>query len=404
VDNHKLKTEPRARGALLWPLAIGAALCLAAAGATNVASSMATSTNAATATNKAAVANKLVVASWNVENLFDWLDDPDNEGDDEFTPRGPRYWTYPRYRQKLTNLAEVISIMRPDILCLQEIENRKVLNDLCYVLDTGFNWKMPVIVHREGGDPRGIDVAILARHEPQQTKWLQPSLGRRDQTMVTFELAGRPLTIICHHWKSQYGDAEESLKARTAEAQHLATQVQKMLKRDPTAAIIATGDFNDQCDNPVLVNEAGLKLWPQTPATAASKHLFNLAGILPKGERGTYYYSKNRVWNSFDSISVSPGMLPEARSPAAWLVLTNTYGRYIANVQTNKAGYPLSYWRALRSETGRRKVGYSDHFPVYVELASHAPATSTADSTKEPWSRRLWRRLKSPFRSTSPSD
>ncbi|NLG00080.1 MAG: endonuclease/exonuclease/phosphatase family protein, partial [Lentisphaerae bacterium] len=40
----------------------------------------------------------LVVASWNVENLFDTEDDPDNEGDDGFTPRGWMRWTPSRYR------------------------------------------------------------------------------------------------------------------------------------------------------------------------------------------------------------------------------------------------------------------------------------------------------------------
>lgn len=29
---------------------------------------------------------ELVLLQWNVENFFDWEDDPDNEGDDEFTP------------------------------------------------------------------------------------------------------------------------------------------------------------------------------------------------------------------------------------------------------------------------------------------------------------------------------
>ena len=46
-----------------------------------------------------------VIAFWNVENLFDTIDDPLKQ-DNEFTPQGALAWTGERYRHKLTNLAE----------------------------------------------------------------------------------------------------------------------------------------------------------------------------------------------------------------------------------------------------------------------------------------------------------
>jgi hypothetical protein len=50
------------------------------------------------------------VANWNVENLYDAVDDPDNDGDDEFLPNNPTTrWTQVRYETKLDNLAQVIS-------------------------------------------------------------------------------------------------------------------------------------------------------------------------------------------------------------------------------------------------------------------------------------------------------
>ena len=42
---------------------------------------------------------------YNLENLWDTEDDPDNPGDDEFTPSGPYEWTDTKYRQKLDNVA-----------------------------------------------------------------------------------------------------------------------------------------------------------------------------------------------------------------------------------------------------------------------------------------------------------
>lgn len=348
--------------------------------------------------------NTLVVATWNVENLFDSFDDPENPGDDEFTPRGKMYWSYPRYRQKLTNLAEVVAAMRPDILCLQEVENRRVLNDLSFVTEHAFGWRLPVIIHREGSDPRGIDVAILARHEPNHIAWFWPGFGRRDQLAATFDIDGRELTIYCNHWKSWYGDSEESSKIRTREARTLAREVRRHLKATPDAALLATGDFNDQVDSSILTTEAGFVLWPCTPPSHPNALLYNLSGLLPPNARGTYYYSKNKVWNTFDSMSVSPGMLPNAAVPAAWQVATNTYGRFISDAQTNAAGRPLSYWRALRTEKGRRKVGVSDHFPIRVELrhAGAAEPASPPDDVALSWGTRQWRKVRQFFNPREP--
>jgi hypothetical protein len=78
-----------------------------------------------------ASAEETFIAFWNVENLFDTIDDPNIEGDEEFTPTGPNKWTEERLAIKLTNLAKVISKMNggrgPDGLGLAEIENRKVI-------------------------------------------------------------------------------------------------------------------------------------------------------------------------------------------------------------------------------------------------------------------------------------
>lgn len=332
-----------------------------------------------TAAPAAASVTNLVVASWNVENLFDAVNDPDNPGDDDFTPRGKMYWSAARYAQKLTNLAEVVAAMKPDILCLVEVENRHVLEDLSRVTATAFGWNLPVITHREGGDKRGIDVAILSRQAPGNIVWTTPVTGMRDQLAATFDFDGRELIVFCNHWKSWSGIPETNASIRIREASHLARQVRTILTRQTNAAVIATGDFNDLVDSDILVQSAGFVPWPPAPGSPTNGLLHNLSGLLPPASRGTYYFSRNRVWNSFDSISVSPGMLPGADTPAAWQAVTNTYAIFISSAQTNAAGRPLSYWRARSEHTsGRRRIGYSDHFPVRVEL--HAlPTDETTD-------------------------
>ena len=45
--------------------------------------------------------NSVAIGFWNVENLYDTINDPLKE-DDEFTPAGSNKWTDERYRKKLS--------------------------------------------------------------------------------------------------------------------------------------------------------------------------------------------------------------------------------------------------------------------------------------------------------------
>jgi len=104
----------------------------------------------------------LLIMSYNVENLFDTIDDP-HKTDNEFLPTSKKKWTSARYHEKLQHLAKVISSADanklPDLLSLVEVENQLVLDDLNQqtLLKNG-HYK---IIHKESPDRRGIDVALL---------------------------------------------------------------------------------------------------------------------------------------------------------------------------------------------------------------------------------------------------
>ena len=53
--------------------------------------------------------DEIYVASWNLENLFDTVDDP-NKFDEEFTPNGSGNWTKERLEKKLDNLVTSATI------------------------------------------------------------------------------------------------------------------------------------------------------------------------------------------------------------------------------------------------------------------------------------------------------
>ena len=77
-----------------------------------------------------------LVGFYNLENLFDTINDP-NITDGEFTPEGANQWNTEKYMTKLHNMAYAISTIgldyTPDgvaVLGVSEVENRHVLEDL----------------------------------------------------------------------------------------------------------------------------------------------------------------------------------------------------------------------------------------------------------------------------------
>ena len=103
-----------------------------------------------------------LVVSYNVENLYDTIDNPDVD-DAEFLPTAKSQWNQTRYNKKQSDLAKVLSSIDaaqlPDLIGLVEIENKGVLIDLINqaTLKSG-NYG---IAHQDSPDLRGIDVALL---------------------------------------------------------------------------------------------------------------------------------------------------------------------------------------------------------------------------------------------------
>ena len=156
---------------------------------------------------------------YNLENLFDTFDDPVTN-DDEFTPENEKSWTHYRYQQKLNNLAKVkIALGQwspPVIIGLCEIENLQVLLDLTTktpLTELGYQ-----IIHENSNDERGIDVAIIYRHEfiekiSHQSLNVQHESERKARDILLAEMVfdenDTQYTFI-NHWPSRYGGKERT--------------------------------------------------------------------------------------------------------------------------------------------------------------------------------------------------
>lgn len=313
-------------------------------------------------------AEEIVIAQWNVENLYDATNDPSYKGDDEFTPSGWTRWTNVRYRMKLTNIAEIASCMKPDIFCVEEVENIGVINDLREIMENVFHWPMPEVVHRESNDPRGIDCAILSRYKPAKVKWISFGAGTRHSPFVDFVIDGRRLVVCGNHWKSRFGNPKISNAKREVQADKVRATYQKRLEAEPDLAIVLTGDFNDGVLDRVPL-ECGPFRTNMVQVLEDGISLFCLSSLLPENKRGTFFYSQTKTWHSFDTINVSRGLLPEGNPASPWVVDFDSYQIFAPErIRMGEYGAPFPARRVGTPSGHKFLYGYSDHFPVLVRI------------------------------------
>ena len=182
------------------------------------------------------------VVSWNVENFFDVWDDPYRR--DEITT--PRFTTASRRAR----LAQVLRILDADVVCLQEVENRFLLQAWVeeFLPDAGYE-----VVLLEGNDSRGIDVALLSRIPVGEVSTFrhlrfQDAAGheqrfRRDLLRVSlYEPFMGDIYVV--HLKSQHGGEQADL-VRESEARAIAEVISEVRNRRPGIRAIVAGDFNE---------------------------------------------------------------------------------------------------------------------------------------------------------------
>lgn len=303
------------------------------------------------------------MAFWNVENLFDLVDDPQVEGDEEFTPDGPNRWTKERLDIKLNNLARVISRMHegagPAVLGLAEIENRYVVELLVEKLKPlGRDYK---IVHKDSPSDRGIDCALIYDANIFQLELEKFHFVDADKTrdIVEAKLArdGASITVFVNHWPSRGNEPS----ARMTAAKTLRTRTSEILAADALADLVIMGDFNDYPVDPSLTEGLGAV---GDLASLQQGSLFNTSyTTTPDATNGTYVYQDQ--WGVLDQIIVSPGML--IPGGVSW-GLGSTKPVVLADDQMYVPAEGIPRPSRSYSRTTFHKNGYSDHMPIVTTI------------------------------------
>jgi len=310
-----------------------------------------------------------VVAFYNVENLFDTINDPITK-DDEFTPGSDKKWTSERYLKKLNDIAKVLSSLNkkylPVVVGFAEVENKLVLEDLIktsYLKDGDYK-----IVHEESPDVRGIDVALIYKSnifEYLSHKKIPIHLNTEYKVRDILYTKGifnksDTLHLFVNHWKSRSGGQEQTEPQRIQCAQTLRDNIDSILLTNRDAKIIIMGDLNDEPTNKSVFETLGAN------NSGNQGSLNNLMLDLSKEGLGTHSYRGE--WSVLDHIIVSNNLVDHKDLD----VFKNTGHIYSADwiTFTNKRGEKSPN----RTYGGPNYFGgYSDHYPIYMVLKKLKP-------------------------------
>lgn len=327
-----------------------------------------------------------VIGFYNVENLFDIYDDPVKD-DAEFLPDGKNKWTQTKYEKKLHNIARVINAMRDEngvyhtILGVSEIENRLVLEDLVSLPElVAANYQ---IVHYDGPDARGVDVALLYR--PDQFNYIdsesipftfensgieftlneeeQKAFKTRDILMVHGQISGEDIAVYVTHLPSRIGGKGTDLRPRGAEI--IYNHVQQLKQKYPDIKVVVMGDMND---NPT---DESMVVWMHSKAEIdemGTEDFYSpFIDMLADGYGSLAYRG---VWNIYDNILVDYNL---AQAPDGGLKIRpihkkGYYGRvFKKSFMTQQSGqYKGTPFRTFSN--GAFIGGYSDHYPTYIVI------------------------------------
>jgi endonuclease/exonuclease/phosphatase family metal-dependent hydrolase len=311
---------------------------------------------------------------YNLENLFDTLNDP-NTFDEDFTPKGSYKYNSYIYNDKLERLADVISQIgtdvTPDGLAFwgtAEIENVDVLLDLAAMPKLAQRNYMPI--HYNGGDTRGIDCAFMYNpkyFKPIYSKSIPVNLrlavknGKptRDILWVRGILAGADtIDIFVGHLPSRREGVETTQPMRNYVANIIKQHTDSLLNVNENAKILVMGDMNDNPTDESLVKY--LHSVDKKEKMNDTKFYNPFADYFKKGI-GTLAH--NDVWCLFDQIILSDNWLNSNQK--GWFYNSAHIFKKDFMLQQNGKfkGYPKRTWNF-----SKYNYGYSDHFPVYLQL------------------------------------
>ncbi len=307
--------------------------------------------------------NAFTIAFYNLENLFDTLDDP-KTFDDDFSSSGKQKWNKKRYLKKIDRLSEVIkqlgiekSFIPPVIVGVAEVENKKVLEDLVNSKDLKeFHYDY---VHYDSLDDRGIDVGLLYNkklfeliNSERFMLYIENEEGKQDFTrdvlLVKGNFNGELIHVLVNHWPSRRQGTEESEYKRIKASELNREIIDKIRLEDENAKIVVMGDFNDNPTNKSIQN-------------LVKDDFYNPMQSMMSKKKGSLKHKS--TWYLFDQIIFSKNFMDTDENQHSFKYAEIFDRDFMKVFKGKNKGKPF------RTFIGPwYQGGFSDHFPVYVYL------------------------------------
>ena len=314
------------------------------------------------------------VAFWNFENFFDPFVDTTRTYN-EFTEEGSQHWTVARFYKKRNNMYKAILALSDGnpigILGICEIENTFVSSMLFH--ETPLKKHNYRIIHYEGDDRRGIDVAIAYSIDKVQLIHSEPIKIRdpdnkyfktRDILYAKFyDRIGDTLHCFVNHWSSRYGGEKETIHLREMTAHILKNKVDSLIKLNKSIPkIVIMGDFNDTPYDNSILNVLSAKPPESFSDNDTLINLFANDGEL--GFDGTLKHQYR--WQIFDQIIISSSLYNDTVSLHYIKKSATIFHDDFLFVDDETYGGK----KLFRTYIGPKyQGGYSDHLPVYIDLS-----------------------------------
>ena len=315
--------------------------------------------------------NYYYVGFYNVQNLFDTVDDP-LINDAEFLPESEIQWTQERLDKKMHDMARVIRSMNnnegPDVLGLCEIENAPVLQEMLDRHLKDLNYR---IAHIDSPDGRGIDVCLIYKYPKFQFLKMKGDtvlLGGDFHTRLIFRVdllteKKDTLHFFVNHWPSRRGGEKESEPRRIKSAQVLRNAVDEIVVAKPDAKIILMGDFNDEPNNASIKEVLKAAAFNCTTHVSLTNqdYLLNLSYSATARGEGSYKFQNQ--WNMIDQIIVSQSLFDSKGIDYK----CESYEIYRPDFLVTRSG--RFEGAPFPTYGGQRYLGgYSDHFAIIAKF------------------------------------
>lgn len=298
---------------------------------------------------------RISIVSYNAQTFFDSVED----GTEFKEFKGTKTkWSKEKYAERLSRLKEAVSLACvqlgfksddiPDILVLQEIESRTVVEDFCKQLPFRNSYKEAVFIQPVHGS--AFSTAVLSKFPItdtsvfevyHKTAKLRPLVETRIK--ISDDDDGGELALLNVHWKSKVGtlDSEE---IRDLQERHVYERLKKLQSEEPNLPFIVCGDFNQTLSEFSLLTEFD--------------NCWNLSEYIEAVKRGSQkagsYFFKGE-WEGIDHFFYSDTLSDGKYYDVSF------YSVIGQEPLIDKNGIPYKY----SVFSGK---GYSDHLPVGMVL------------------------------------